>query len=329
MASKYHVLPQDPNNAPEKSKCCVLNKRKILVLIVFLISLGFVCLYALYHRPILRNNSDYRKDLLSSDFNKARHRLPKCIIIGMRKGGTRALLHFLSLHPDVQVSTKEIHYFDKNENYFEGEGWYRKHLPMSYGDQLTIEKTPGYFHSKDAPERIFQFNSTIKLILIVREPVDRAVSDHLQLMDKKTRRGKETFSFEDMALTEEGEINTSYKPIERSVYYNFMKKWLKFFQLEQILIVDGKKLTRNPFEVVQKVESYLGLPHKIKKESFVFDRTKGFFCIKNEMSGHRCLNKTKGRKHPELDNETVAKLKEYFKPYNTMFFDQVGQTFKW
>ncbi|XP_063414327.1 heparan sulfate glucosamine 3-O-sulfotransferase 1-like isoform X3 [Mytilus trossulus] len=328
MPTKYHPLPQYSGDTQDKSCCCGLSQRKVIFATIIAVLVVIIGLYTVC-RPSDKPVVNYKDILTDKDYNTPKHRLPHCIIIGMRKGGTRALLQFLNLHPNIQVSSKEVHYFDRNDHFFQGISWYQKNLPLSYGDQITIEKTPGYFHSDKSPERIFRMNSTIKLILLVRDPIERAMSDHLQLMDKKSKMNQVTTSFEDKVLKDNGDVNDDYKPIQRSVYYQFMRHWLRFFQLEQIMIVDGKTLTKNPFEVSQKVESFLGLEHKISKDSFVFDRTKGFFCIKNETTGHKCLNRTKGRKHPEVDEEVLVKLKEYFEPYNKIFFEQIGQKFDW
>jgi hypothetical protein len=56
--------------------------------------------------------------------------LPHCLIIGARKAGTRALLHFLNLHSQIQTSRKEIHFFDRS--YELGLDWYRKQMPFAY-----------------------------------------------------------------------------------------------------------------------------------------------------------------------------------------------------
>ena len=65
--------------------------------------------------------------------------------------------------------------------YEEGEDWYRRQMPYSTQHQITIEKTPNYFVDKLAPGRVFDFNSSMRLMLIVRNPVDRSMSDYLQL----------------------------------------------------------------------------------------------------------------------------------------------------
>uniref|UniRef100_A0A7M4FZT1 Sulfotransferase n=1 Tax=Crocodylus porosus TaxID=8502 RepID=A0A7M4FZT1_CROPO len=85
-------------------------------------------------------------------------RIPQTIIIGVRKGGTRALLEMLDIHPNIVVAATEVHFFDWDENYVKGIDWYRSLMPFSYENQITIEKTPGYFTSPQAPERIHDMN---------------------------------------------------------------------------------------------------------------------------------------------------------------------------
>lgn len=70
---------------------------------------------------------------------------PQCLIIGVRKCGTRALLEMLNLHPRIQKAAGEVHFFDRDENYIKGLEWYRKKMPHSFRGQITIEKSPSYF----------------------------------------------------------------------------------------------------------------------------------------------------------------------------------------
>lgn len=69
----------------------------------------------------------------------------QCLIIGVRKCGTRALLEMLNLHPRIQKAAGEVHFFDRDENYIKGLEWYRKKMPHSFRGQITIEKSPSYF----------------------------------------------------------------------------------------------------------------------------------------------------------------------------------------
>uniref|UniRef100_A0A8C5E4K6 Sulfotransferase n=1 Tax=Gouania willdenowi TaxID=441366 RepID=A0A8C5E4K6_GOUWI len=108
-----------------------------------------VCLKELRtrHSTLSFSSSSSRSSSSSSSYNKTQQRLPGAIIIGVRKGGTRALLEMLNLHPDVEVAKAEVHYFNVEEHYRRGLDWYRSQMPLTSSGQLTLEKTPGYFAS--------------------------------------------------------------------------------------------------------------------------------------------------------------------------------------
>ncbi|NXJ76105.1 HS3SB sulfotransferase, partial [Trogon melanurus] len=121
---------------------------------------------------------------ISSFFNgSGTKRLPQAIIIGVKKGGTRALLEFLRVHPDVRAVGAEPHFFDRN--YERGLAWYRDLMPRTLEGQITMEKTPSYFVTKEAPARISSMSKGTKLIVVVRDPVTRAISDYTQTLSKK------------------------------------------------------------------------------------------------------------------------------------------------
>ncbi|KAG5854111.1 hypothetical protein ANANG_G00034080 [Anguilla anguilla] len=95
-------------------------------------------------------------------------KLPQAIIIGVKKGGTRALLEFLRVHPDIRAVGAEPHFFDRN--YDNGLDWYRDLMPKTLEGQITMEKTPSYFVTKEAPARIYAMSRDTKLIVVVRDP---------------------------------------------------------------------------------------------------------------------------------------------------------------
>jgi len=67
-----------------------------------------------------------------SDDELPMRRLPQCLIIGVRKGGTRALLEFLNLHPDVQAERREVHFFDNDNRFRRGLEWYRRQMRATH-----------------------------------------------------------------------------------------------------------------------------------------------------------------------------------------------------
>lgn len=160
------------------------------------------------------------------DAGTTAQRLPQCIIIGARKCGTRALLEFLSIHSRVQIAKDEVHFFDEDNKYSLGLDWYRQQMPYSYPDQVTVEKTPAYFVTDLAAERIRVMNSSIKLIVIIRDPVTRLVSDYAQLNANKVAKGEKPLrSFEQMVLLPNGDVDINYKPVRTSIYSIYFARW--------------------------------------------------------------------------------------------------------
>ncbi|XP_072122751.1 heparan sulfate glucosamine 3-O-sulfotransferase 1-like [Mobula birostris] len=268
-----------------------------------------------------------RKNLLTHLGTNATRKVPQAIIIGVRKGGTRALLEMVNLHPDVVVAKAEVHFFDWDENYQKGLEWYREQMPESLPHQLTLEKTPGYFTAWKAAERIYNMSNSTRLLLIVRDPAERVISDYTQVLYNRRERQKRCQPVEEL-LVQNGKLNTRYKAIQRSVYDVHMAIWLRLFPRQQIHLVDGDALIKNPLSELQEVEKFLQLPRRIKASNFYFNQTKGFYCMR--AAGHeRCLDQSKGRPHPSVNRTVLQQLCDYFKEHNENFFRMVGRTFNW
>ena len=102
-------------------------------------------------------------------------RIPDVLIIGVRKGGTSALLHILGHHPEIEGTSGEVCYFSTTYKYKRGISWYIKQMPWSRKSQLTLEKCPNYFASVEAPQRIKLASKNVKLILLIRNPLSRTI----------------------------------------------------------------------------------------------------------------------------------------------------------
>ncbi|XP_005995861.1 heparan sulfate glucosamine 3-O-sulfotransferase 1 [Latimeria chalumnae] len=276
---------------------------------------------------LLRNNS-IQNNLQANDLhNGTSQHLPQTIIIGVRKGGTRALIEMLSLHPDISTAESELHFFDWEDHYNKGFQWYISQMPLSYPHQITMEKTPAYFTSPQVPERIYNMNKTIRLLLILRDPTERVLSDYTQVYYNHLEKHKIYQSAEELII-KNGEINMDYKAINRSLYYLHMQNWLKYFPLDHIHIVDGDQLIKDPLPEMKRVEKFLKLSPQINASNFYFNKTKGFYCLRDHIR-ERCLHESKGRAHPQLNSTILDKLNQFFHEPNRKFFELVGRTFDW
>ena len=278
------------------------------------------------------NFPDYEENLEGATRIRYKHtkrRLPQCLIIGARKAGTRALLQFLSLHPQIQIAKKEIHFFDNEDNYRKGLDWYRRQMPYSFPNQITIEKTPNYFIDEITPERVYRLNKTMKLLIIFRDPTERVISDFTQLHENKVAKNKPTATFEELAIDPlTKNVRRSYNPIKRSLYHRHMERWLSYFPINQFHFINGENLINNPAYELEKVERFIGLEHRILEANFCFNETKGFYCVCSN-SSERCLSQSKGRKHPEINPEIRKKLQDFFRPHNNKLYQMIGKNFQW
>ncbi|XP_075292674.1 heparan sulfate glucosamine 3-O-sulfotransferase 4 [Opisthocomus hoazin] len=254
-------------------------------------------------------------------------RLPQALIVGVKKGGTRALLEAIRAHPDVRAVGTEPHFFDRN--YEKGLEWYRNVMPKTLDGQITMEKTPSYFVTNEAPRRIHSMAKDTKLIVVVRNPVTRAISDYTQTLSKKPEIPTfEVLAFKNRTL---GLIDASWSAIRIGIYALHLENWLQYFPLSQILFVSGERLITDPAGEMAKVQDFLGLKRIVTEKHFYFNKTKGFPCLKKpeDSSAPRCLGKSKGRTHPKIDPDVIHRLRKFYKPFNVMFYQMTGQDFQW
>lgn len=265
-----------------------------------------------------------------------KQRFPQAIIAGVKKCGTRALLSFLAKHPLVKSAGREMHFFDKNDSYSNGLEWYRQQMPESYENEITIEKTPGYFVKSYVPKRVYdfaqKFNKDLKLIFIFRDPVERAISDYTQTLankDETIRIEKLIFSKKNSKRT----VSSKKSLISIGLYANHLWNWLEYFAKVKMLFVDGDEFIKNPVPGIMAVQKFLNLPVLINQHNFVYNETKRFYCFRrldddNKIQEH-CLGDSKGRKHPEIRDGTRRKLVKFYKPHNKKFFEMINKDFGW
>ncbi|KAM4715873.1 heparan sulfate glucosamine 3-O-sulfotransferase 6 [Anableps anableps] len=254
-------------------------------------------------------------------------KFPQAIIIGVKKGGTRALLEFLRVHPDVRAVGAEPHFFDRF--YDKGLAWYRSLMPRTLEGQITMEKTPSYFITKEAPRRVHSMSRHTKLIVVVRDPVTRAVSDYTQTLSKSPGLP----SFQNLAFRNNttGLIDTSWSAIRIGIYAKHLENWLRYFPLSRFLFVSGERLVTDPAGEMGRVQDFLGIKRVVTDKHFYFNQTKGFPCLKKPegSSRPRCLGKSKGRPHPQILSEVLRRLRDFYRPFNLKFYQMTGHDFGW
>jgi hypothetical protein len=175
---------------------------------------------------------------------------PNFIGLGGQKCASTWLYAVLKDHPDTYVSTpKEIDFFSKfYENGFQ---WYEKSFAAAHGKRAIGEISPSYLPDCNAPARACEYNPSFRVVVSLRDPVDRAYSNHLH----EIRLGH--YSGDDLSFEAGLANNPMY--VEQSRYGKHLARWLKYFPREQLLVVLQEEITSNPRREAHRLCEFLGL----------------------------------------------------------------------
>ncbi|XP_032996190.1 bifunctional heparan sulfate N-deacetylase/N-sulfotransferase 1 isoform X2 [Lacerta agilis] len=278
------------------------------------------------------------KDIWSKE--KTCDRFPKLLIIGPQKTGTTALYLFLGMHPDLSSNYpssetfEEIQFFN-GHNYHKGIDWYMEFFPIPSNttSDFYFEKSANYFDSEVAPRRAAALLSKAKIITILINPADRAYSwyQHQRAHDDPIAL---KYTFHEV-ITAGLEASQKLRTLQNRClvpgwYATHIERWLNNFHANQILVLDGKLLRTEPAKVMETVQKFLGVTNSIDyHKTLAFDPKKGFWCQLLEGGKTKCLGKSKGRKYPEMDLDSRAFLRDYYRDHNielSKLLYKMGQT---
>ena len=205
------------------------------------------------------------------------------IICGAQKSGTTALAHFLRQHPEICFSNqKEVHFFD-NERLFSGTNVnysvYHKSFPFSNQHKVIGEVTPIYMYWQPCMKRIWQYNPEMKLIAILRNPIERAYSH----WNMEVSRGSDNIDFSS-AIRYEAERCRNALPfqhrifsyVDRGFYSEQIRRIIRFFPKEQCFFLKTEELGKLHDRILKGVFKFLEVDPSIKiKEERIFKQEYG------------------------------------------------------
>lgn len=261
-------------------------------------------------------------------------------IIGAQKGGTTALLNYLSHSPEVALNiNKKPGFFSQNSYSSKSE---LKHesgfLHRNKRDRL-LETSPDYLYYPFVAERIYRYNSEAKILILLRNPVSRAFSHYMMFKnlhdlsrEKKEKLiskfefsrsygrpmvdliNREIFpSFSEIICNEienGNEKNLEPSILRRGVYYTQVQKYLNIFPLENILIIESTSLLEQRSETLKHICEFLE--------------------INNQFLNEIALEKKHTGKYSEELNEEDRKfLKKFYENHNQILFELIKKDFDW
>ena len=182
-------------------------------------------------------------------------KIPNFIVIGAARSGTTSLFQYLDAHPQIAMSpVKELNFFSRPAYERKGLSWYRSRFP-NRGNLLAIgEASTSYTTYPNAPDvaaRIAAYNPEMRLIYVVRNPLDRYISHFLQ----RTKAGHETRQFDE-----------TFQDLEKETfawqgrYYYQLSHYLRAFPKEQLMVISFDQIKSDTNQVVQDLYRFLGVP---------------------------------------------------------------------
>lgn len=258
--------------------------------------------------------------------------LPDFLIIGGQRCGTTSLAAYLREHPAiVPAFTKEVHYF--NLNYYKGLGWYRARFATRLACDLraraigrrpiTGEATADYFTHPGCPARVAATLPHVRLILLLRDPVNRSYSHYQQ----KLRSGREWLSFPEAIEREPERLAGErerlerdpcyrglryqlYSYVTRGHYRDWIDEWLRYFPRERLLVLRSESFFADPGETLRRIADFLEI-----------DAPADWLSRPRRAYG--------AHEYPDMPAETRERLRAYFAPHNRRLYEFLGEDWGW
>lgn len=257
--------------------------------------------------------------------------LPDFVIIGGQKCGTTSLYNYLVEHPNVAPARNKETRFFHTRRYGRGQLWYRasfitagrKRRAETDGSRtlVTGESTPEYLFFPQVPARVRQTIPQVKLIALLRNPVDRAFSHY----HHKVRNGRESLTFEEAVNREADRLAGErervrkdpyyysynldhYSYLSRGLYLEQLEAWREYFPPEQVMILRSEDLYKDAGAVVERTVRFLGL-HTATPQNYPTHNVGGY--------------------EDEMDPALRTDLLEYFRPYNQRLYEYLGTDLGW
>ena len=199
------------------------------------------------------------------------------VIAGAQKSGTTALSHFLSQHPDIAMAQTEGHVFDASDY---SPDWTPAEIDQHYqgrfgpddGEALRGESTPVYLFLPELPGELARYNPDLKIVVVLRDPVQRAVSHYVM----ESARGKERLPLwlallaEPFRLRRRGDPRGRESAVRRhsyrsrGLYSRQLRNLYGVFPRDRVLVLRTEDLLADHDATLERTFAFLGVRHDVR-----------------------------------------------------------------
>lgn len=204
--------------------------------------------------------------------------LPSVYVVGTQKGGTTSCFSHLSKHSlFAEPLQKEIRFFQDPKRRRKGLSWYQAHFPFKKKDGMVTGEASTFMYSRHVPRLLKEFNPEARLIFLLRDPRERAISHYYHNL---RRSGREPLSIDEAFYSEEDriqeshrhgvedewfddEVNRCFSYLARGDYANQLERWSEFFSRKQMLLIESESFFSDTQKVMEEVFHFLDLQPEV------------------------------------------------------------------
>lgn len=237
---------------------------------------------------------------------------PTVVIAGVKCGGVSSLTQFISLHPQIQLTSniydETIHRANATKNTTNISS-----KPKT--GQVIVDVSPELFTTSQISTTLKRLVPSLKLVLMLRDPFDRSLSCYHETVNRL--EGSGIRSFEDLVLTSKGRVNTNSELVTSSLYDVHLIKWLKTYNITHWLFMDYYQLSTQPYNTLRRLEKFLGVQPFFHRDDFTYNKQQ-LLCLsqkrskKLKLNNHLCLQSNSTVSEVSLGADTEDQLKDYF-----------------
>lgn len=267
--------------------------------------------------------------------------LPDFLIIGAQKAGTTWLRAGLRRHPKVFMPDREVHFFNKDANYERGPRWYARQFRGAGATDRVGEKTPNYLWTNvpdtgsDTPPhtRIASTLPNIRLIALLRDPVDRAISAYNHHLCRG--RFPPHVSMEHILFGDHQSLGRRHGLLTMGHYDEHLRDYLEVFNRDQLLVlIFEEHVVEAPAEGLERACRFLDLdPTEIPDEtqsarhvhSFTKPRAYLNYWLQAPLPLTRPVDFFFSPWKRSPSPETRARLRDHYAPHQERLYDLLGR----
>lgn len=266
---------------------------------------------------------------------------PDFIIIGGQKCGTTWLRYHLRQHPQVVVPTKEAQFFNRRHRFARGQSWYESFFQRTAPGQVIGDKSPDYLwttsdgardHFAGSHERLHEMYPEMKLVVTLRNPVNRAVS----ALNHFIRRGhiSPLYGIDALLFGDKQSLIEGLGIIEKGFYYRELRPYLDLFDPEQMLILLFEAdILQSPRQTLQRLYEFIGADLEVEEADLNRRHGEHYLSLLGLLLQYYLLPKDlvkfldrplpSTKLHPSPDN--VLRLYDMYEEENEKLFDLLGR----